>query len=431
MLTSLDYQNDVEVLEAKLASQKAELRDIATMGAVIASIHEIDAVLSVVMDMTLRLLDGEVGFIMLEEDERLKLKTCWGVNEEFITTLKHPRGADLATYCHTYKEAVILHDLKTKSADTGIKIDSVIVMPIKTRDKCYGVLVIINKIDGDNFSADDSERLEMLLNFVAVAIDNSQLVKDKLRQQHMEQEMVIAGQVQSTILPRDITSISGAEIATVYYPAREVGGDFYDIIKISDKKFYVIVGDVSNKGVPAALVMSASSGIIKSILSSEPNIQVGKLAERLNNLLAREIIKEHQMFVTLFFCMIDLQSERLTYCNAGHIPGLLWDSQNKRVDELSVGGPIVGQFEGIPFEEGTHVIKSGDGLFLFTDGLTEATDRYDNLFGRERVVNFFRDEIIHPPAVFCDRLKKHIDQFSEGSSEENHDDFTLVQIRIE
>ncbi len=423
--------NDVQLeLENRLEAKKAELRDLATMGAVITSIREIDAVLSVVMDMAIRVVDGEVGLIMLEEDNELRIKISWGVSEEFVRSMMFTDEMDITSYCHSNGETIILNELGIRN-ENGISIESVICLPIQTSKNKYGVLGIINKASGNNFIDEDKDILEMLLSFVAVAIENSKLVDEQLRQVKIEQEMLIARQIQGTILPQNINSIDGVEIGAVYYPAREVGGDFYDIHELDDGSFFVIIGDVSSKGVPAALVMSAAAGIMKSLISGSPDITVDELASKLNTLLAEEIIKDREMFITMFFARFDMPSRQISYCNAGHLPGLWWDSEEEHVVELSEGGPIIGQFAGIPFTRGNRKISAGDRLFLFTDGLTEAEDCDGNMFGRERAEQVFAKERDTSADEFCKRVKQWIDRFAEGASEESHDDFTVLEVRVE
>jgi len=428
-MTVIDQTTLIEELEARLEAQKAQLRDLATMGAVVTSILEIDAVLSVTMDMGIRLVNGEVGLILMEEGGELHNKICWGVGEQFVRSLTYKSDQDIATYCFQHQTPVVLADLGLKS-DEGIVVQSVMASPIQTRDRCLGVMTVINRFDGGNFTESDQEALSMLLNFVAVAVENSGLVRDKLKQQQIAQEMAVAKQVQETILADQVDHIQGAEIGAVYFPAGEVGGDFYDVLKLSDTTFMVVLGDVSNKGIPAALIMSACSGVIKSILDGNPDISVSNLAQTVNRLMAESIIKEREMFVTMFFARFDLERMVLTYCNAGHIPGLFWDTAEQTIVELPEGGPIVGQFGDVPYRQGERSISPGDRLFLFTDGLTEAMDAGNQLFGRERAEQVFISEIDLPPADFCHRVKEWVDRFAEGAPEDSRDDFTILQVKV-
>jgi sigma-B regulation protein RsbU (phosphoserine phosphatase) len=400
------------------------------MGAVIAGIHEIDAVLSVVMDMATQLVDGEVGAILFHDGEKFVTKTSWGITEKFLTKLTTPDEQSLVEHCYSNGAAIILTDLQMRNQE-GLSVNSAIALPIKTSDRKFGVLVIVNKAQGGNFTEDDQEILEMLLNFVAVAVDNSLLMIERLERQKTEQEMAIARQVQETILPQGVTGIAGVEVGAIYYPARAVGGDFYDIIRLDDQTFIAIIGDVSNKGVPAALVMSASAGIIKAIIKANPTIAMDELASTLNELLASEIVKDREMFVTLLFVKFDLARQAIFYCNAGHLPGLFWDESERVIEPLPTSGPIVGQFPGAEFKQSTLPIASGDRLFLFTDGLTEAMDAEGKLFGRERAEQVFVTEIELSPRDFCVKVKEWVDNFAAGASEETHDDFTILQVRIE
>ena len=417
-------------LEARLEATKGQLRDLATMGAVITSIQEIDAVLSVVMDMAIRLVNGEVGLIMLENKGELTTNVTWGLDEQFARRLIVDGETDLPTHCFSNRVPVLLNSLSMRDR-AGILIDSVICLPIQMSDKCFGILMIVNKSTGGDFTTEDRDVLQMFLSFVAVAIHNSHLVNEKLQQQKTAQELAIARQVQKTILPQDIDTIPRAEIGAVYYPAGEVGGDFYDVLKIDQDSFMVLIGDVSNKGVPAALVMSASAGIVKSILSIDPAVNVSQLTQLLNERLCEGIIRDREMFVTLFLAKLDLKNMTLTYCNAGHIPGLLWNNRLKRIFELPEGGPIVGQFPGTVFKQGQRAIGSADRLFLFTDGLTEARDTADNLFGRERAERVFRAEIELPPKAFCAKVKQWVDNFTKGADEDAVDDFTVLQVKVD
>lgn len=417
----------IEELEGRLAAQRAELQDLAMMGSVITSIHEIDAVLSVVMDMSVRLVDGEVGFISLVEQEELVPKITWGVPREFARSVQYDGQTDLASHCFQSRQALVLTDLHRRT-EQGIRLDTILALPIATKEKCFGVLAIINRANGGNFTEEDRDELGMLLRFVAVAIDNSLMLKDRLKQQQMEQEMQIARQVQSTILPEHVVGFDGVDIGALYVPARDVGGDFYDLIQINPQRFLVVVGDVSNKGVPAALVMSAASGILRTIVQLNPEVRVDELAGQLNNLLAGQIIKDREMFVTLFLAIFDMSESTVTYCNAGHLPGLLWAEEEGELIDLASGGTFVGQFPDASYAQETRRIAPGDRVMLFTDGLTEAENHAGELFGRDRVATLMKSVMNDSASDACRTVKAAVDQFSEGASPDSQDDFTVLHI---
>lgn len=416
-------------LEGKLEAKKAELRDLAMMGAVITSIQEVNSILSVVMDMAIPMAGAEVGAILLHEQGELRPKVSWGISNELVRTLISYQGIDLPTYCFDNRTTVVQNDITTRHA-RGIVINSSICLPIQTSKKAFGVLLLINKTDENGFTDEDKEELEMLLNFVAVAIDNTNMIAERLETLKIEQEMVIARQIQETLMPQSIETVTGVEMGVLYFPAREVGGDFYDVVRLSDSRFVVAVGDVSNKGVPAALIVSAIVGIMKTVLQLNPTISMSELATRVNDLLSREVIKDRDMFVTLFFGDFDLEAMKLTYCNAGHTQGLFWSEKERDITRLMVGGPIIGQFEGTKFKQGEQKLEPGDRLLLYTDGLTEAVDMNNRMFGLERLEQAYSTEIGLAPQAFCQKVRDWVDRFTIGTSTEEQDDFTILHVKV-
>ena len=162
------------------------------MGAVITSIHEISAVLAVMMDVTIRLSDGQVGLIMLDNNGDLQVAISWGVDDRFARSLQYRDGMDLPTWCFRHRTAVILNDPPVTGVD-GVTVDSVLCLPIQTSKKCHGVALIVNKHSGESFTEDDKETLTMVSGFVAVAIENAALVKEEVKRARVDQEMARSG----------------------------------------------------------------------------------------------------------------------------------------------------------------------------------------------------------------------------------------------
>jgi sigma-B regulation protein RsbU (phosphoserine phosphatase) len=416
-------------LEAKLEETRSELRDLATMGTIIASILDIETILSVVMEMAIRAVEGEVGVIQLIENSELISKITWGVDDTIIKSIVYRDDQDISSYCYKNQTPIVWNGY-TRRLDYGPTINSILALPIRSRASCHGTVVIINKTNGSDFSDEDKNNLEILVNYAAVAIDNSILLTESLQKQKIEQELAIARQVQETILPDQEIKIEGVDFGTIYCPARDVGGDYYDILKVDESSFLMIIGDVSNKGIPAAMVMSATAGIIQAAIAENPSLAPSQLMGNLNNVLCDGIIKSHEMFVTLFIARFNLSSKKVQFCNAGHLPPLFWDADKQQVRELKVGGTFVGQFPGHKYSEGEIDIDGGDRLFAFTDGLTEATDINNKLLGLARVKELFMAEKELPAGLFCKRVKEWVDRYTEGADKELIDDFTLLEIRI-
>nr|MBN2276259.1 SpoIIE family protein phosphatase [candidate division Zixibacteria bacterium] len=429
MTLPISTEDEIFDLESKLEKTRLKLLDLTTMGALITSILNLETILSVVMEMSIRTVDGEVGLIQLEENGELVSKITWGVDDTVIRNIIYRDDKNVADYCFIRQEPVVMSDFG-HNTDLGPNLTSLLALPIKSRSQCHGVIVIINKTTDELFTDEDQKNLEMLINFAAVAIDNSILLKESLQKQKIEQELTIARQIQETILPNSAIKIKGVDIGRLYRPARSVGGDFYDIVKLSDSEFVIIVGDVSNKGIPAAMLMAASIAIIRCELMKCPDISPGTLMNNLNNVLCSRIIKSHDMFVTMFIAHINLDSREIVYCNAGHLPPLFWDSGRREISEWRPGGTFVGQFPDMQFKEDTMVFNPGDRFLAFTDGITEAEDINGRQFGTERLKRMFLREIDMSAEKFCSHVRDQVDRFTEGAGEEPFDDLTLLAIRM-
>ncbi|MFH2036993.1 MAG: GAF domain-containing SpoIIE family protein phosphatase [Candidatus Zixiibacteriota bacterium] len=427
--TDAELKEEVFKLQNKLDKSNIRLRDLATMGTLITSIRDLETILSVVMEMSIRMVDAEVGLILLEDKGKLVSKLAWGIDEAIASSFIYLDNQSITEYCFCKQVPILLKQGKN-TFNFGPTVSSIMAMPIKSRSKCYGVVLVINKNSGEHLNEDDQENLELLVNFASVAIDNAILLKELLLKQKYEQELTIAKQIQQAILPSDTVSIDGLDLGTFYRPARYVSGDFYDLFKIDNKNIVIVVGDVSNKGVPAAIVMSATTAIIRSKLIRIPDIPPSQLMFDLNNVLCNGVIKDNDMFATLFIARIDIENMRINYCNAGHNPPFFWSEHEQKIEELPSCGPFVGQFAKVPYSEGEHSLQSGDRLLAFTDGVTEAENIGAEQFGNERLKQAFVKLAKLPATEFCKQVVQWLDRFTEGASEEPFDDITLLEIIV-
>jgi serine phosphatase RsbU (regulator of sigma subunit) len=204
-----------------------------------------------------------------------------------------------------------------------------------------------------------------------------------LMRQSTEQELRLAQSIQRASLPREVPHLEGWQISPFYRPAREVGGDFYDFHFLSEGRVGLVVGDATGKGVPAALVMSTTCGMLQLAAQELDSASPGEVLERVNETLFTRI--PANMFVTCFYCILDPESASLSYANAGHdLPYVLRGSAGE-CEELRARGMPLGIMPGMSYEEKETILNSGEAALLYSDGLVEAHDPEGEMFGFPRL----------------------------------------------
>jgi serine phosphatase RsbU (regulator of sigma subunit) len=200
-----------------------------------------------------------------------------------------------------------------------------------------------------------------------------------LMRQSTEQELRLARSIQRASLPKEVPSLEGWQISPFYRPAREVGGDFYDFHPLSEGRLGLVVGDATGKGVPAALVMSTTCGMLR--LAAQSSSSLGEMLQRVNETLFPYI--PANMFVTCFYAILDPKSGSLTYANAGH--DLPYLCRNGEAEELRARGMPLGLMPGMGYEEKEIILEAGEGVLFYSDGLVEAHDPKGEMFGFPRL----------------------------------------------
>jgi serine phosphatase RsbU (regulator of sigma subunit) len=239
----------------------------------------------------------------------------------------------------------------------------------------------------------------------------------------VEQELEVARSIQQASLPEEVPVLEGWEIAPYYQPAREVGGDFYDFHLLSEGRLGVVVGDATGKGVPAALVMSTTCGMLQAVsraLASSP----GEVLDQVNETLVARI--PSNMFVTCFYAILDPESGSLAYANAGHdLPYLR--RRGGDCEELRARGTPLGLMPGMSYEEKEIVLQEGDSALLYTDGLVEAHDPQREMFGFPRL-QALMSEHGKEERLLEEALLEELYSFV-GEGWEQEDDITLLTLR--
>ncbi len=256
-------------------------------------------------------------------------------------------------------------------------------IPLVTQGELIGVLNLGNRMSEQEYSSDDRRLLNNLATQAAPALRVAQLARQQQaearQRERLEQELRVARIIQQTLLPKNLPALPGWQVAAHWQPARAVSGDFYDFIDFPDGHLGLVTGDVTDKGVPAALVMATTRSILRS--AAERSSSAGQILAYANELLVPDI--PPNMFVTCMYMILDPVNRRLTIANAGHnLPILRRDDV---VRELRVTGMPLGLMPGMEYEEIEVTLEYGDNILVYSDGLVEAHNPIKEMFGFPRL----------------------------------------------
>jgi serine phosphatase RsbU (regulator of sigma subunit)/ketosteroid isomerase-like protein len=244
----------------------------------------------------------------------------------------------------------------------------------------------------------------------------------QVERERVEQELRVARSIQQASLPKEVPELEGWQISPLYQPAREVGGDFYDFHLLSEGRLGLVVGDATGKGVPAALVMSTTCGMLRAVSQALDSSSPGEMLERVNEALVPSI--PDNMFVTCFYAILDPNSGSLRYANAGHdVPYL---NRNSAAEELRARGMPLGLMPQMSYEENEIVLDAGEAVLLYSDGLVEAHDPRGEMFGFPRLRELVAEH--GEKRSLEEALLEELYSFV-GESWEQEDDITLLTLR--
>jgi putative ABC transport system permease protein len=306
-------------------------------------------------------------------------------------------------------------------------------VPLRTRTEVLGVLLLGEGARPAGFSAHDKQVLRAAADQFALMIENARLTDRVVEQETLRRDIALASDVQRRLLPDAPPRVSGAEFAAASVPARRIGGDYYDFVELPDRAIGIALADVSGKGVAAALIMSVVQASLR-IISSEGDVPPPRLVARMNEFVYRST--PSSKYATFFFARLDEPCRRLRYVNAGHNPPFLLragrqpatDSGLAEIEQLTVGGTVVGMFPEMSYEEATVELHPGDVLLVFTDGVPEAHNPEGEEFGEERLQLLLRQAAHQSADEISARLSAGMKDWIRDA--EQYDDLTFIVMKV-
>ena len=338
-----------------------------------------------------------------KESEFIKLMTC----------IKEPLNID----------EINLKLVEQREFDLLHRMHAELFFPLCHHESLNGVLCVGKKTNNTKFSVDDTASLTMLSDQIAIALENSELYKQKLANQRIEEELSLSREIQRMLLPHQVPQGPSFQLSVLTIPSKEVGGDYYDFLYIDDYRIGIAIGDISGKGIPGAILMSNLQATFRS--AAADNTCTAAVTSKINKQIANTTSAEK--FATFFYGIFDLKKHTFTYTNAGHNYPIHREIK-KRCSYLIQNGLVIGVLPDYKYEEKQIKVSNGDFLVFYTDGITEAINAHSEEFGERHLLEI----VCNTEATSAEELRNQIyDElinFTHGISQ--YDDITLLVLKL-
>ncbi len=435
-------QERVEVLRSQnarllaevdnLKSERDSLLTLQKISNTINTVLDSQRLLDLIMDMVIKELRAERGFLVLKEGkENLTFKCARNIAQEEIAQADFSLSNSIVKKVIKTGEAVLTSDAQADArfqseSIMDLKLRSILCVPFKIKDQVLGAIYLDNRFVSGLFTERDLEFLSAFSNQAAIAIENAFLYEELKEKERMEQELSIAARIQSGLLPKSLPSVPGIEVYGKMIPARQVGGDYYDFIVSPDNtSVSVVIGDVSGKGIPAGLVMVMARLILHHFLR-DPNASTRETLLAANRMLKDNT--EPFIFMSLLLARWDSRSEKFVYTGAGH-ENLIVCRKNNTIEVIPAGGVVLGVKDNIDsyLEEKALQLNPGDSLIFYTDGVTECMSASGEMLELDGFLAMVKNHLGKSPSETVSSLLEELQKYMAGK--EQQDDITFTVIR--
>lgn len=418
----------------ELRQRTREMRTLIEIGHEITSILELNHLLNHIAPLLNRVIEYEFLLVGLIDESRGEfvwhVELGYGARKRDRET-RTPIGRGIVARAVRDRQTQIVNDV-LRDPDYYVTDNwrgqgqrAEIAVPLIYEDKVIGV-VALESGSNNAFNEYHARLLENIANNLSIAIVNARLYQERVdREKQFEREILMARDVQRSMIPATAPHLKGFEIAARLEPALNLSGDFYDYVTLSDKRMVMMIGDVAGKGLRAAMGMAAARSILRSV---SRRAQGPSRALRDANLRIHRDLGS-QLLLTLVYGVLDAETRTLQYCNAGHNPPLLV-SANGKWRALKTGGLLMGVFDKQQFKTETIHLERGDLLLFYTDGLPEAhtplPERVE--YSEQRILDFLLRNRNLKASTLVDKLLRDVNNFTNSAHQ--HDDLTLLAIRV-
>ncbi len=431
MLETISNQVAQAIKNAQL--YEARWRQALNLGVIVEVSKElndlkpIDELVQRISTSILKVIDYQIFALLLLDESRNELvfAAAEGFEQEnLVGRMRIPVGEGLTGTAARLGAPVRVGDVRVDRRYLPVHSQALseLVIPLIYRGRVLGVLDFQNT-QADYFKEEHVEVLTAVASHIAISIANARLLETILeRERQFEREFRLGAKVQRALMPRNFSVPPGFDLSATFRPSRDLAGDYYEILPLGQDRSALIIGDVSGKGVFAAMLMAIARSTVNFAARGyvEPSIVLSKS----NRGLRRDFIDP--MYLTVFYAVLEWKERMLRWSNGGHPPPLLMH-RNGQIDLLSAGGTVLGLFDGASYEGQSTQLQSGDILMMYTDGLTEARNAEDQEFGLSRAVETLRKHSDRTAGELADSLLEEVKLFS--ATDDQQDDISIVVLK--
>jgi sigma-B regulation protein RsbU (phosphoserine phosphatase) len=409
----------------KLDKKIQQLNTLFEIGKELNSTLEVDKILNLLLYAIMGEMVVNRCAILLKQDDCMKPVITKGIGD-IEGDINSCISTETQKAFSTLDNPIILENLESNqysALHAFHVINFRVLVPMRIQDENKGIIMIGSKIINQVFRADELDFLSTLGNAAMISIENARLFEETLEKQRLEEELNIANEIQQGLLPKELPRLDKFQLAAMNVPSRQVGGDYYDCIKIDETHYTIAIADVSGKGAPAALLMSNVQAGLHALIGS--HLPIPDMIQKINNLIYENTSADK--FITFFYGVLDIDNYTFTYCNAGHNPPYLYHA-DQSFELLETGGLLLGMIPNLPYQIDTVQLTAGDWLVLYTDGVNEATNIQEEEFDTWRLEKVIQANMAQSAVTMKNEILLAIKNFVNDVPQS--DDITLITIKV-
>ena len=431
-MSDLNNSELSELRDENVELQKTvhELSILNDISAAISSARTFDETERLIIKKCIKYLNVEEGVIMLldEADESGSFTTMLRTKNTLFDSIPYQLDDQLMGWMLTNKSSLVVNNFSederfNSGNKTDSKINNLLCVPMFVKSKMIGLITLFNKIKG-TFSEDDKRLLSICASQSAQVLENARLYEQESILEKLREEMNLAAQIQMNLLPKSEIKINGLSIVGKTMPAKIVGGDFYDVITLSDGDVAFWLGDISGKGMPAALLMANIQGVLRSRTIIDKNII--DCMSNVNVSMCEN--SEADKFATIFYGRLNSESYKFSFISAGHNNLIHLRKDGESQIYFSEDIPV-GIYPEYVYNEKTIELSRGDSLVVYSDGIIEAENTNEEQFGEERLVGILKENIQLHPQEIIEKVFSGVNDYTQNLP--LPDDQTVLFIKLD